>query len=76
MFLALDDMLDAEDLVRFEACLKAYPSLAELWGSWQAVDQQLVGLPKAAPAPGFVDRFDGASDCNRNNVSNALSSAG
>lgn len=58
MSLALDDLLDAEEQRRFDALLDGYPELAEEWAEWRAIDGQLASLPRAIPAPGFVDRFE------------------
>ncbi len=58
MSLALDDLLDADEQARFAALLDRYPELAEEWNVWRALDSQLLQTPHAAPASGFVDRFE------------------
>jgi anti-sigma factor RsiW len=58
MSLALDGLLDADEQARFAALLDRYPELAEEWDIWRAFDSQLMQTPHAAPAPGFVDRFE------------------
>ena len=58
MSLALDGLLDADEQARFAALLDRYPELAEEWDTWRALDSRLMETPHAAPAPGFVDRFE------------------
>lgn len=58
MSLALDDMLDGSDRERFDALVRDFPVMAELWSDWQAVDQQLDALPHAEPVAGFGLRFE------------------
>ena len=58
MSLSLDQLLDDEERGRFERYLIDYTTLAEEWQQWQGLHKQLVAMPHAAPAPGFVERFE------------------
>lgn len=58
MSLSLDALLDGEERHRFEQYLTTYATLAEEWQEWQELHHQLVALPHAIPAPGFVERFE------------------
>lgn len=59
MSLALDGLLDGADQAQFEEYQAQYPALAALWIEWQGLDRKLNLMPHAAPAPGFVSRFEG-----------------
>lgn len=58
MSLSLDQLLDDEEHRRFDRYLTDYTTLAEEWQEWQGMHQQLVAMPHATPAPGFVERFE------------------
>lgn len=58
MSLSLDQLLDDEERCRFERYLSAYATLAAEWHEWQGLHRQLVAMPHATPAPGFVERFE------------------
>ena len=58
MSLSLDQLLDDEERRRFDRYLTDYVTLAEEWQEWQGMHQQLVAMPHAVPAPGFVERFE------------------
>ena len=58
MSLALDDLLDEEEQHLFDGYLAAYPSLANEWFEWQALDAQLVATPSVAPPPDFLINFE------------------
>ncbi|MBK8046177.1 MAG: hypothetical protein IPK16_03045 [Anaerolineales bacterium] len=60
MSLALDEMLDDGERVRFAGYLREYPSFAATWAEWLAFDRQLVSVPRAVPESGFVERFNAA----------------
>lgn len=58
MSLSLDELLDEEERNRFERYLADYATLAAEWQAWQSMHRQLVTIPHAIPAPGFVERFE------------------
>lgn len=58
MSLALDDALEAEEQVHFEALLAADPDLATSWRAWQWIDSEFAATPALTPPSGFVQRFE------------------
>lgn len=58
MSMALDNLLDEEEQATFDVFLSSYPTLAEEWQDWQALDAQLQATPSVAPPPDFLLGFD------------------
>ncbi|HAJ37873.1 MAG TPA: hypothetical protein DCL15_19560 [Chloroflexi bacterium] len=58
MSLALDDQLDDDEQMRFEAWLADDPDLAESWRAWQWIDSEFTATPAVTPPSGFVQRFE------------------
>jgi anti-sigma factor RsiW len=54
MSLALDDMLDGDERLRFDGYLAQYPVLAQQWQSWQEMDATFQATPSAMPPADFV----------------------
>lgn len=58
MSLALDDLLDSDEQETFDAYLASYPTLADEWLDWQALDAQLQSAPAVAPPTDFLLNFE------------------
>lgn len=58
MSLALDNLLDSEERTTFDAYLASYPTLADEWLEWQALDAALDATPSVAPPVNFLANFE------------------
>lgn len=58
MSLALDNLLDRDEQETFDAYLASYPTLANEWLDWQALDAQLRSAPIIAPPANFLLNFE------------------
>lgn len=58
MSMALDDLLEGDEQVEFDLYLATYPSLAEEWQDWQALDVQLKAAPSVQPPVDFMVNFE------------------
>lgn len=58
MSLALDNQLDDDEQMRFDAWLASDPELAESWRAWQWIDSEFTATPALTPPSGFVQRFE------------------
>ncbi|MEZ4612782.1 MAG: hypothetical protein R2838_21490 [Caldilineaceae bacterium] len=58
MSMALDGLLDADEQMRLDDYVAAYPALAARWDEWQMLDGQLAALPHVAPPVNFMAHFE------------------
>jgi anti-sigma factor RsiW len=58
MSMALDELLDSDEQADFDSYLATYPTLAEEWQDWQALDIQLSSTPSVAPPTEFMLNFE------------------
>lgn len=58
MSMALDGLLDEDEMGQFYADIETYPLLAEKWATWQELDQILLAEPSVMPPVNFVQNFE------------------
>lgn len=58
MSLALDDQLDGDEQMRFDAWLASASERVESWRAWQWIDSEFTATPALTPPSGFVQRFE------------------
>lgn len=58
MSMALDGLLDEDEMTQFNADIATYPLLAEKWATWQELDQVLLAEPSIMPPLNFVQNFE------------------
>lgn len=58
MSLALDGLLDDDELAQFHADIEYYPLLANQWATWQELDEKLMAEPSVMPPIDFVQNFE------------------
>lgn len=58
MSMALDGLLDEDEMTQFNADIQYYPLLAEKWATWQELDQLFVAEPSIMPPTNFVQNFE------------------
>lgn len=58
MSMALDGLLDEDEMTQFYADIETFPLLAEKWATWQELDQVLLAEPSIMPPVNFVQNFE------------------
>jgi|GEM_PF-999092 len=58
MSLALDELLDEDELAQFHADIEYYPLLANKWATWQELDGKMIAEPSIMPPVDFVQNFE------------------